>query len=138
LVISGSTGITPCNADKAQVLLCISECDTNTLLCKFWEDEEIAQKLLFKEEETTSSLLILAWRKIDTQYFKTGPPINIGDSLPTALYTRMESRFQSRPEISRQYYDFLHQYLELGHIKSVTDDAATFFKPVYIPHHAVI
>jgi hypothetical protein len=39
------------NADKVQVSLCISKCDTNTLLCKFWEDKEILQKLSLKEED---------------------------------------------------------------------------------------
>jgi len=71
--------------------------------------------------------------------FKTAPLIDIGDSLPIAiaLYARMENRLQSRPEISKQYHDFLHEYLELGHIESVTENATTF-KPVYILHHAVI
>jgi hypothetical protein len=50
----------------------------------------------------------------------------------------MESRLQSRPEISKQYHKFLHEYLEFDHMESVTEGATTLFKSVYIPHHAVI
>jgi len=50
-IISDPTGIDPCNADKVQVSLCISKCDTNSLLRKFLEDEEIPQKLFLKEED---------------------------------------------------------------------------------------
>jgi hypothetical protein len=35
LIISGPIGIAPCNVDKAQVSLCISVYDTNSLLRKF-------------------------------------------------------------------------------------------------------
>jgi hypothetical protein len=36
----------------------------------------------------------------------------------------MESRLQSCPKINKQYYDFLHEYLELGHIEPITEDEA--------------
>jgi hypothetical protein len=50
----------------------------------------------------------------------------------------MESRLQSRPEISKQYYEFLREYLELDHMEPVTESVTTSSKPVYIPHHAMI
>jgi hypothetical protein len=31
--------------------LCVTKCDTNTLLRRFWKDEEIPQKLSLREEE---------------------------------------------------------------------------------------
>jgi hypothetical protein len=45
--------------------------------------------------------------------FKTGPPIVIGDSrqITTNLYARMESRLQSRPEISRPYTDSVANFV---------------------------
>jgi hypothetical protein len=72
--------------------------------------------------------------------FKAGPPLDIGDSLQitTTLYIRMEGRLQARPEISQQYHEYLREYLELGHMEPVTESATTTFKPLYIPHHAVI
>jgi len=57
--------------------------------------------------------------------FKTGSPIDIGNSLPIA--TARTSRLQSSLEISKQYYNLLHEY------------AAMSFKSVYmLPHHAVV
>jgi len=68
--------------------------------------------------------------------FKTGSPIDIGNSLPIA--TARTSRLQSSLEISKQYYNLLHEYLKLGHMELVTD-AAMSFKSVYmLPHHAVV
>jgi hypothetical protein len=69
-ILSGPAGVAPPDPDKAHVSLCTAECDTNILLCKFWENEEIPQKLLLKEEdeqcETISSLRTPARRGIDT------------------------------------------------------------------------
>jgi len=66
--------------------------------------------------------------------------VAIGDSLPiaTALYARLESRLRSRPEIHKQYDDFLREYRELNHMKLMTKEWLPRFKPVYIPHRAVI
>ncbi|KAH0944384.1 hypothetical protein HN011_008223, partial [Eciton burchellii] len=47
-IISEPIGIALCNANKVQVSHCISECNTNSLLRKFWEDEEIPQQFLKK------------------------------------------------------------------------------------------
>jgi hypothetical protein len=47
-------------------------------------------------------------------------------------------RLQSHPEISKQYYDFLYEYLEFSYMETVTESKAMLFKPVYIPHHAVV
>ncbi|KAH0950383.1 hypothetical protein HN011_010011 [Eciton burchellii] len=102
---------------RFKLSFCISECDTNTLLRKFWEDEEIPQKLPLKEEDEqykrhfVSTHSRTAKDKYKVQLpFKTGFLIDTGDSLPIAraLYAGMESRLQFRPEISKQYYDFLH------------------------------
>jgi len=140
-IISGPTHIALRDTDKAQVSHCISECETNSLLRKFWKDEEILQKLFLKEEDEQCEKHFSIHSHIsEGRYtvqlsFKTGSPIDIGESLPitAALYARMENRLQSRPEISKQYYDFLEEYLEVGNMESVTESKTTLFKPVYIP-----
>jgi len=50
-IISGPASMTPYDTDMTHVSLCITECNTNILLCKFWEYEEIPQKLPLKEEK---------------------------------------------------------------------------------------
>jgi hypothetical protein len=104
-IISGSASMRPYDTDKAHISLCIAEYD-NVLLRKFWEDEEIPQKLpLRKEEEQYKGHFVSTHsRTAESRYtvrlpFKTGPPIDIGDSLQiaTTLHTRMESRLKSKP-----------------------------------------
>jgi len=67
--------------------------------------------------------------------FKTDFPINI-DELPITI-VRSNGEQIAISFWDYQYYDFLHEYLELDHIKLVTEDKATPFKLVYIPHHAL-
>jgi len=64
--------------------------------------------------------------------------MDLGDSLliATALYTRMESR--SRSKIRERYNNFFREYRELNHMEFVPAGRVPLFKPVYIPHHAVI
>jgi hypothetical protein len=54
-IIAGSLGSAPDDTDKAHVSLCIAECDTDVILRKFWEDEEIPQKLPLKEKDEQCS-----------------------------------------------------------------------------------
>jgi len=107
-ILSGPAGIALYDTDRTHVSLCIAECDTNILLGKFWEDEYIPQKLpLNEEDERCEQYFVSTYsRTAEGRYtvrlpFKTGPPIDIDESLQiaTALHARMEGRLQSRPEI---------------------------------------
>jgi len=71
--------------------------------------------------------------------FKRGRCIDIDDSLPivAALHAQMECRLHFDSEISKQSYDFLQEYLELVHMGSITENAATLFKPVRILHYVM-
>jgi len=129
------------------VALCTDQSDTNSLLRKFWEDEEVSQKLPLTEEDEQCERNFVSThsRTTEGRYmvrlpFKIGPPIDIGGLLQiaTALYARTEGRLQSRPEIRRPYQDFLREYLELGHMEPVSEKVIPVYEPVYIPHHAVI
>jgi len=131
----------------AQVSYCISDGDINSLLRRFWEDEEIHQPLSLKKENKQCEQHFVSThsRILDGRYmvrlpFKTGSPVDIGDSLliATALYVRLKSRLQSQPEVRKQYDDFLREYREFNHMELMTEEWVPLFKPVYIPHHAVI
>jgi len=107
----------------AQVSHCTSVSDTDALLRKFWEDEQIQQPLPLKieEQQCEQHFITIHSRMPNGRYmvrlpFKTGSPPAIGDSLPiaTALYARLESRLRSQPEIRKQYDDFLSEYRELN------------------------
>jgi len=68
-IIADSLGIAPGDTNKAHVSLCSTECDTDVLLRKFWEDEEIPQQLPLRKTSNArdiSSLLTPARREVDT------------------------------------------------------------------------
>jgi len=98
-IISGPMGLAPCRADVAQVSHCTSDGDSDALLRKFWEDEEIQHPLPLKDEEQQCEQHFITThsRMPNGRYmvrlpFKTGSPAAIGDSLPiaTTLYARLE------------------------------------------------
>jgi len=147
-IISGPTEVARSNleGDLAQVSHCVSDDDTNSLLWRFWEDEEVSQLWSLKEDAQYEQHFISTHsRKADGRYvvrlpFKAGGTVDLGDSLPTAtaLSARMESRLRPRLEMREQYSDFLREYRELSHMELASPERVPRFKPVYIPHHAVI
>jgi len=85
--------------------------------------------------------------------FKTDSPVGIGDTLPIAivLYARKKSRLRSRPEIDKQfneflreyhelkqYSDFLHECRELSHVELLTKRRVSLFKTVCIQPFSII
>ncbi|XP_067216874.1 uncharacterized protein [Linepithema humile] len=145
-ILSGPTGNRELASEEASVLNCVLTQDVNSLLQRFWEDEEISLSppLIEEEERCEHHFDDTHSRSQDGRYvvrlpFKYTPPIDIGDSLSIALscYNKLEKRLQSRAEIRSQYRDFLGEYRSLGHI-SVASTDRTDFIPVYIPHHPVL
>lgn len=146
-ILSGPTGDVRRSGESASVLHCLSGESTNQLLQKFWEDEEVFQRLSLTEEEEqcerhfiTTHSRTPQGRYIVRLPFKEGPPVELGESLPIAisLYNRTENRLSRLPELYVQYNDFLREYQALGHMNVVKDtDKSTYF-PVYLPHHAVL
>jgi len=92
-IISGPIDLTPRKVDIAQVSHCISDGDTNSLLRRFWEDEEIHRPLSLKKEDkqceqhfvSTHSRLLDGRFMMRLVPFKIGSPVDIGDSLPIAI-----------------------------------------------------
>ncbi|XP_067214141.1 uncharacterized protein [Linepithema humile] len=146
-ILSGPTKNRESASEKASVLNCVLTQDVNSLLQRFWEDEEISLSPLLTEEEERCERHFddTHSRSQDGRYvvrlpFKNAPPIDIGDSLSIALscYNRLEKRLQSRAEIRSQYRNFLDKYRSLGHMKPVASTDRTDFIPVYIPHYPVL
>jgi len=150
--------LSPRNADIAQESHCIDD-DTNSLLHKFWKDEEIHQSLplIYEYKQCEQQFVSLHSSMPDGIYemqpsFEKDSPGVIGDSLPIATnsYARLKSGSRTQPEIRKHYYeflreycelklcdDFLHECCELNHVELVTG-RVSLFKIVCIQHHAVI
>ncbi|XP_029165899.1 uncharacterized protein LOC114936760 [Nylanderia fulva] len=146
-VLSGPTTSTEHSPENASVLHCKSSLNTNLILLKFWQDEEVPHTIPLTAEETKCEehFKNTHTRTPDGRYvvrlpFKEKPPINIGESLSIArsLYNRNEKQSQNKRDVSTQYNDFLREYEFLGHIKQVDDKEKNIANPVYIPHHAIL
>ncbi|XP_024877831.1 uncharacterized protein LOC112458438, partial [Temnothorax curvispinosus] len=116
-------------------------------LRRFWEIEEIPRAIPLSPEEQQCEDHFLAthWRRSDGRYvirfpFKTGPPIEIGNSYHSAerQLRGLERRLNADERIATEYRAFMEEYERLGHMKRVPHDADTLSQHVYIPHHPVI
>ncbi|XP_071581880.1 uncharacterized protein [Temnothorax nylanderi] len=113
----------------------------------FWEVEELPQQTHLSPEEIRCEEHFVSThsRAPNGQYivrlpFKSGPPIDIGDSKQSAiaLYLRLESRLKSNPALAKEYHDFLAEYERLGHMTKAPLEDPPDGQVVYTPHHAVV
>jgi len=122
--------------------------DLNQTLRRFWEIEEVPapSKLSPEEQACDDHFNSTHSRTSEGRYvirfpFKTGPPINIGESRHIALqhYLRTESRLKTDSSKSAEYHNFLKEYSDLRHMQRVSkpDEFNDSTQIVYIPHHAV-
>ncbi|XP_062704418.1 uncharacterized protein LOC134286764 [Aedes albopictus] len=73
--------------------------------------------------------------------------IMLGDSRKMALnrYEKLENRLRANPNSEEQYHAFMKEYLEMGHMRRITEDellvdsnGTDHRKIFYLPHHAVL
>ncbi|XP_024877299.1 uncharacterized protein LOC112458094 [Temnothorax curvispinosus] len=116
-------------------------------LRRFWEIEKIPRAIPLSPEEQQCEDHFLAthWRRSDGRYvirfpFKTGPPIEIGNSYHSAerQLRGLERRLNADERVATEYRAFMEEYERLGHMKRVPHDADASSQHVYIPHHPVI
>ncbi|XP_011858727.1 PREDICTED: uncharacterized protein LOC105556251, partial [Vollenhovia emeryi] len=72
--------------------------------------------------------------------FKETPPLNIGSSRFRAekLLHTLTRRFHDKPEVAKEYHDFLSQYELLGHMRPAPLPQNQSEQLVYLSHHGVI
>ncbi|XP_015596422.1 uncharacterized protein LOC107268298 [Cephus cinctus] len=67
---------------------------------------------------------------------------NLPESRNTALqrFTMLERKLERRPQLKKEYSDFIHEYLKLGHMRELGNDSPSWdIRPhFYLPHHCVI
>ncbi|XP_059223054.1 uncharacterized protein LOC131996886 [Stomoxys calcitrans] len=133
----------------------ISEMDDeaiSTQLRRFWEQEEIPNKIPFsKEDEFCESLYLkTTYRNKDGRYvvklpFKPGFPreMPLGCSRSKALiqFIGMENSLKKNSEFAETYRNVLAEYLTLGHMTPTSSQeiiSQGSFHSYYMPHHAVM
>nr|XP_029733686.1 uncharacterized protein LOC115269273 [Aedes albopictus] len=124
-----------------------TEVDVNRTLRQFWEQEEVPKsQQLAPEEQAAVECFRSTTTRDDSGRFIVRLPFDeskpaLGESLTPAIkrMRAMENRFERDPVFHRQYFDFVDEYLALGHMEEVpaNDLSMAADKCFYLPHHAV-
>lgn len=110
-------------------------------LQKFWEIEEVSVKhvkdpldvLCEKQFLSTTSRNSEGRFVVSLPWKDDAPPL--GNNRMTAMnrFINLEKRLANKPDLKRQYSDFLYEYEQLGHMQP-----ATIQSSYVIPHHFVL
>ncbi|XP_043472974.1 uncharacterized protein LOC122505428 [Leptopilina heterotoma] len=133
--------------DFATSCLCISNDDLTKSLQRFWEVEEVPHSsTLTPMHQDCESYFESTYSRLDdgrytVRYpFKSGPPINIGNSLNSAKasLSNLKRMFEKSPHVADQYKAFMADYEDQEHMTRVHEELIDKSQVVYLPHHPVI
>uniref|UniRef100_A0AAR5QI49 Peptidase aspartic putative domain-containing protein n=1 Tax=Dendroctonus ponderosae TaxID=77166 RepID=A0AAR5QI49_DENPD len=115
-------------------------------LRKFWELEEVkVSSILSKDDlECEKQFQNNTFRSKQGQFVVKFPlkysPTMLGDSKQLAIkrFLSLEKRF-SDLEFKKMYFDFIHEYEQLGHMTRVSEEKSNCASNSYfLPHHGVL
>ncbi|XP_065365565.1 uncharacterized protein LOC135958596 [Calliphora vicina] len=126
--------------------------ELNSILKKFWEQEEIPSANPISEEDEICEKLYCetTTRNENGRYvvrlpFKKEYPekLFLGSSRFVALaqYSRMEKTLSKDPELQIQYKAVLSEYLTLDHMEETSSQeiiSQSKYSSFYLPHHAIV
>jgi len=112
----------------------------------FWSIEEMANKILTKEEKACERHFELNTRRLETSRYEVRLPLSdsadkLVDSYNTAKakFLTLEQRLLKQPQLKKDYSDFLEEYVQLGHMSPLCEaDVRKESPKFYMPHHAVL
>lgn len=149
-VVSGSYIADKRAISLAQVSLFVTLQQTDDLLRRFWEQEEVVtpKKLLSPEQKYCEQLFQDTTIQTESGNYMVNLPIlenkfsQLGNSFNTAYrcLLHLESRFQKDKNLHNEYKKFIHEFITLGHAEYITDfnQSTSCNKSFYLPHHAVL
>ncbi|XP_058840681.1 uncharacterized protein LOC131696154 [Topomyia yanbarensis] len=121
--------------------------DLQNKIEKFWAIEEDTGSSHYSLEETQCEEIFqqTVTRGNEGRYtvrlpFKDGQIERLGENRKTALhrFRLLENRLSRNPDLGSQYQEFMTEYLRLGHMAPVPDDAHDSRSCYYLPHHPVV
>ncbi|XP_029678544.1 uncharacterized protein LOC115244758 [Formica exsecta] len=136
-----------CTRDSISAHHTTSSTSLEEELRRFWEIEELPRQLILtpQEQECEEHFCSTHYRDSDGRYivrlpFKTSPPIDIGNSRFRAenIVNSLVRRFRDKPEVAKEYSDFITEFERLGHMRPVPMPQGDIEPAVYLPHHGVI
>ncbi|XP_066585528.1 uncharacterized protein [Prorops nasuta] len=121
--------------------------DLSDILKQFWSIEEVPahQHQLSLDDELCENLFKTTHNRNNLGRFvvrlplRTEPNCNVDSTRRLALnsFTALQRRFQRDPNFAREYYKFMREYEELGHMRVITGIELSYKRAWYLPHHAV-
>ena len=123
-----------------------ASCETETILRRFWELEELPPvKLLTKEEKFCEKHFTDTHTRDSTGRYTVQLPTHdvstLGNSKDMAIsrLKQVERRLSRAPAYQQQYVKFMHEYQSLNHMELVKSNSSLpLFEPYYLPHHFVL
>ncbi|XP_011871024.1 PREDICTED: uncharacterized protein LOC105563753, partial [Vollenhovia emeryi] len=132
---------------RALTLHCRVEEDLATLVEKFWQQDELADRsspLTPADQECEDQFRQTHRRAADGRYvvrLPVKPPLpDLSRTRHTArrVLTNMERRFSQDARLRRLYVDFLRQYEDMGHMTPLNGSKGAGGPVSYLPHHGVL
>ncbi|XP_066596525.1 uncharacterized protein [Prorops nasuta] len=121
--------------------------DLSDILKQFWSIEEVPapQHQISPDDEKCENLFKDTHARNNLGRFVVRLPLiikpncNINSISRLALnsFMALQRRFQRDPNFAREYYRFMREYEELGHMLVVTGNELYCKRAWYLPHHAV-
>ena len=132
--------------ERPTILLNHVHCETESILKRFWELEEMPPIKHFTNEEkeceskfqNTHSRDLLG--RFVVQLPLSQPLENLGSSRETAIrrWKQVERRLEKFPDYKKQYTEFMDEYLSLNHMEQVLPKNVSSNHNYYLPHHFVL
>ncbi|XP_075167690.1 uncharacterized protein LOC142239810 [Haematobia irritans] len=141
----------PSNNCTPKRLVRLSHCtrvSINEQMAKFWEIEEIPNRVTASEEDTICEEIYRSTTVrdsngryiVDLPFKSDSPPnLKLGQSRYIALsqFLRNEKSLSQKIDLRNMYDDVIKEYLYLGHMKSVQPPKDSSESGFYLPHHGV-
>ncbi|XP_043468378.1 uncharacterized protein LOC122502412 [Leptopilina heterotoma] len=150
-ILSGPTSLLSNEKKNATInQYCTTVDDLQRNLKLFWELEELPQQnyLTVDEQKAEDYFLKTHTREEDGRYcvrlpLKENALKILGNSLNIAkkMLNKTEQRLKFKPELQCDYYKFLNEYKDLGHIVEIKPDVETFIQEtnaIYLPFFPII
>lgn len=121
----------------------------NVNLARFWQIEhDERQNTRTPEERICEGHFARTYKRNPDGRFVVSLPTKeeqmqrLGDSREQAIkrFKNLERRFEKHPQLREEYATFMHEYLELKHMRQIKKDNSRWeIQPqYYLPHHCVI
>jgi hypothetical protein len=130
-----------------KVIVNYAETNLEEQVQKFWELESVpATRTFTKEEKKCEEHFSSTVTRDDAGRFVVTLPLKepvetLGSSREMAIrrFKSLEKRLEQNPAHNTAYHDFMHEYMELGHMELVPEEEVLQPKnpATYIPHHFV-